>query len=117
MDVVACEEAAQRAALTVRSGGGPCFLEFRTYRFRAHSMYDPQLYRDKQEIEEWKQRDPITTFQARMQEQGLLADDDLKQIEDEIAKEIATAVEFAEGGEWEPVEDLTRFVYSEKEQA
>jgi TPP-dependent pyruvate/acetoin dehydrogenase alpha subunit len=117
MDVVACEEATQRAALAVRSGGGPCFLEFRTYRFRAHSMYDPQLYRDKQEIEEWKQRDPIATFQARMQAQGLLADDDLKQLEDEIAKEIAAAVEFAEGGTWEPVEELTRFVYSEKEHA
>ncbi|MGE0679367.1 MAG: pyruvate dehydrogenase (acetyl-transferring) E1 component subunit alpha [Candidatus Binatia bacterium] len=117
MDVVACEEATQRAALAVRSGGGPCFLEFRTYRFRAHSMYDPQLYRDKQEVEEWKHRDPITTFQARMQAQGLLTDDDLKQLEDEIAQEIATAVEFAEGGTWEPVEELTRFVYSEKEHA
>ncbi len=61
MDVLACEEAAHRAALEVRSGGGPCFLEFRTYRFRAHSMYDPQLYREKREIEEWKLRDPIAT--------------------------------------------------------
>lgn len=117
MDVIACEEATQRAVLTVRSGGGPCFLEFRTYRFRAHSMYDPQLYRDKQEVEEWKQRDPITTFQARLQEQGLLADDDFKQLEDEIAQEIDAAVEFAERGTWEPVEELTRFVYSEKAQA
>ena len=65
MDVVACEEAAQRAALAVRAGEGPCFLEFRTYRFRAHSMYDPQLYRDKREVEEWKKRDPIATFQDR----------------------------------------------------
>jgi TPP-dependent pyruvate/acetoin dehydrogenase alpha subunit len=80
-------------------------------------MYDPQLYRDKQEIEEWKQRDPLTTFQARMQAQGLLGDDDLKQLEDDIAKEITAAIEFAEGGTWEPVEDLTRFVHSEKEHA
>ena len=71
MDVVACEEAAQRAVSAVRVGGGPYFLEFRTYRFRAHSMFDPQLYRDKQEIEEWKHRDPIATFQARLQAQGL----------------------------------------------
>jgi pyruvate dehydrogenase E1 component subunit alpha len=114
MDVVACEEATQRAALAVRSGGGPYFLEFRTYRFRAHSMFDPQLYRDKQEVEEWKQRDPITNFQARLQAQGLVNDEDMKRIEDEIAAEITKAVEFAEAGTWEPIEDLTKFVYSER---
>jgi pyruvate dehydrogenase E1 component alpha subunit len=114
MDVLACEEAARRAALEVRSGGGPCFLEFRTYRFRAHSMYDPQLYRDKQEVEEWKQRDPIALFQTRLREQALINDDDLKQLEDEVAAEIAGAIEFAEAGTLEPVEDLTKFVYSER---
>jgi pyruvate dehydrogenase E1 component alpha subunit len=114
MDVVACEEATQRAALAVRSGGGPYFLEFRTYRFRAHSMFDPQLYRDKQEVEEWKQRDPLVTFQARLRAQELLNDEDMKRIEDEIAAEITKAVEFAEGGAWESVADLTKFVYSER---
>jgi pyruvate dehydrogenase E1 component alpha subunit len=117
MDVIACEEATQRATLAIRAGGGPCFLEFRTYRFRAHSMYDPQLYRDKQEIEEWKTRDPITTFQARLQTQGLLNDEDLKHIEEESAAEIAKAIEFAEASAWEPVEDLTKYVYSERGQA
>jgi pyruvate dehydrogenase E1 component alpha subunit len=112
MDVVACEEAAQRAALAVRAGGGPYFLEFRTYRFRAHSMFDPQLYRDKQEVEAWKERDPVLTFQARMQAQGLLDDADLKRIEDEAATEIAKAIEFAEAGTWEPAADLTKYVYS-----
>jgi TPP-dependent pyruvate/acetoin dehydrogenase alpha subunit len=112
MDVVACEEATQRAALAVRAGGGPYFLEFRTYRFRAHSMYDPQLYRDKQEVEVWKNRDPITNFQARLQTQGLVNDEDLKRIEEEIGAELAKAVEFAEAGTWEPIEDLTKFVYS-----
>ena len=82
MDVVACEEAAHRAALEVRSGGGPCFLEFRTYRFRAHSMYDPQLYREKREVEEWKLRDQITLFETRLREQSLINDDDVKQIEE-----------------------------------
>jgi pyruvate dehydrogenase E1 component alpha subunit len=117
MDVVACEEAAHRAVEAVRSGGGPYFLEFRTYRFRAHSMFDPQLYRDKQEVEEWKKRDPILVFQARMQELGLLHDEDLKQIEEDVAAEIAKAVEFAEAGTWEPVEELTKFVYSERTQS
>jgi pyruvate dehydrogenase E1 component alpha subunit len=114
MDVVACEDAARRAVAAVRSGGGPYFLEFRTYRFRAHSMFDPQLYRTKQEVEEWKTRDPIVTFQARLQEQGLASDEDLKAIEEDVAAEIAKAIEFAEAGTWEPVEDLTKFVYSDR---
>jgi len=114
MDVTACEEAAKRAALAVRSGDGPCFLEFRTYRFRAHSMFDPQLYREKQEAEECKKRDPIELYQNRLREQGALSDVDLKSIEDETAAEVAKAVEFAEAGTWEPSEQLTRFVYSDK---
>jgi pyruvate dehydrogenase E1 component alpha subunit len=114
MDVIACEEAARRAYLAVRSGGGPCFLEFRTYRFRAHSMFDPQLYRDKQEVEVWKQRDPIIGLQNCMQEQGMLTEQDVAQLEDEIAGEIADAVQFAENGSLEPIEELSRFVYSEK---
>ena len=117
MDVIACEEAARRAYLAVHSGGGPCFLEFRTYRFRAHSMFDPQLYREKQEVEEWKKRDPISALQSRMQEQGLLTEQDLTQLEDEIAGEITDAVQFAENGSLEPIDNLTRFVYSEKHSA
>jgi pyruvate dehydrogenase E1 component alpha subunit len=113
MDVVACEEAARHAYLSVHSGGGPCFVEFRTYRFRAHSMFDPQLYREKQEVEEWKKRDPIAILQSRLEQQGLLNAEELARFEDEIAAEIAEAVEFAEAGTWEPVEELTRFVYSE----
>ena len=113
MDVLAVEAAAQHAATAVRGGGGPHFLEFRTYRFRAHSMFDPELYRDKQEVEEWKKRDPIPGFSASLKERGLLTDSDLTQIELEVATEVAKAVDFAEAGTWEPVEDVTRYVYSE----
>jgi pyruvate dehydrogenase E1 component alpha subunit len=116
MDVLACEDTAERAGLAVRGGDGPCFIEFRTYRFRAHSMFDPQLYRDKQEVEEWKKRDPIPNFQQLLREQELLTDDDLKRIEDELAAEIAEAVEFAEAGTDEPIDQLTRFVYSDRKQ-
>jgi pyruvate dehydrogenase E1 component alpha subunit len=114
MDVLACEEATRHAYLAVNSGGGPCFLEFRTYRFRAHSMFDPQLYREKQEVDEWKKRDPIIGLQTLMQEQGLLAEQDVKQLEDQVTDEIGDAVQFAESGTLEPVAGLTRFVYSEK---
>jgi pyruvate dehydrogenase E1 component alpha subunit len=113
MDVLAVEEAARRAAGFVRFGAGPYFVEFRTYRFRAHSMYDPELYRDKAEVELWKQRCPIETFAARLQESGLLTDEERAQIEAAVDAEIADAIAFAEAGSWEPVEDLTRFVYSE----
>jgi pyruvate dehydrogenase E1 component alpha subunit len=113
MDVVAVESAARRAAGIVRGGGGPCFVELRTYRFRAHSMYDPELYRSKAEVETWKQRDPIATFSARLIEQRALDENGLARIETEIAAELDAAVAFAEAGTLEPVEALTRHVYQE----
>jgi pyruvate dehydrogenase E1 component alpha subunit len=114
MDVLAVERAARRAVEAVRSGGGPSFLELRTYRFRAHSMFDPQLYRDKSEIEEWKTRDPITKLANRMKDAGLAADEDVARLEAEIAREVESAVAMAEAAPWEPVEELTRFVYREE---
>ena len=114
MDVLAVETAAQNAATAVRAGQGPFFLECRTYRFRAHSMFDAELYRSKAEVEEWKIRDPIATLVQRLQEQGLLNDADVAHIEGQVAREIAQAVAFAEAGTWEPVEDVTRFVYSDR---
>jgi pyruvate dehydrogenase E1 component alpha subunit len=113
MDVLAVEDATKRAAIAVRAGGGPHFLEYRTYRFRAHSMYDPELYREKQEVEEWKKRDPITNLIERLKLQSLWQEEDWQHMEEEVAAEIAKSIEFAEAGRWEPVEELTRFVYSE----
>ena len=112
MDVTAVERAARRAAEAVRGGGGPHFLELRTYRFRAHSMYDPDRYRDKAEVERWKTRDPIAALTARLTRDGQLSEHDLEVFEKEIAAEIAQAIDAAEAGEIEPPEDLTRFVYS-----
>ena len=113
MDVLAVEEAARRAAAEVRGGGRPCFLELRTYRFRAHSMYDPDLYRSKEEIERWKQHDPIPALSARLQAAGILSDDEVEQFEQAIAQEIEDAIAFAEAGTLEPVDELDRFVYFE----
>jgi len=111
MDVLACRAAAQRAVDIARAGGGPCFVEFRTFRFRAHSMYDPELYRTKEEVERWKTRDPIDALARQLAETGMLADADRARMESEIAAEIDDAVAFAEAGTLEPVEELTRFVY------
>jgi pyruvate dehydrogenase E1 component alpha subunit len=117
MDVLAVADAAQRAALQVRAGGGPAFLELRTYRFRAHSMFDPELYRDKREVEAWKERDPILTFAALLEGRGLLDAAAREALEQEVARQIEAAVAFAEAGTWEPVEELARFVTSERSPA
>jgi pyruvate dehydrogenase E1 component alpha subunit len=112
MDVLAVEDATRRASDAVRAGGGPYLLEARTYRFRAHSMYDPELYRDKEEVERWKQRDPIVTYGARLAAAGILGDADRARGEAEVASEMEAAVAFAEAGPWEPVEDLLRDLYA-----
>jgi pyruvate dehydrogenase E1 component alpha subunit len=112
MDVLAVEAATFRAAEAVRSGGGPFLLEARTYRFRAHSMYDAELYRGKQEVEEWKKRDPLVTFQDRLRERGTLFDGAVAEMERTVAAEIDAAVAEAEAGPWEPVEDLTKDVHT-----
>jgi pyruvate dehydrogenase E1 component alpha subunit len=114
MDVLACAAAAQRAVEYSRAGHGPSFIEFRTYRFRAHSMYDPELYRSKEEVEQWKQRCPISTFTAKALAQQVLTEEDVQRLEAEIAEEIRAAIAFAEAGHLEPVEDLYRFVYSKR---
>jgi pyruvate dehydrogenase E1 component alpha subunit len=114
MDPVAVEAAAARAVDAVRSGQGPRFLECRTYRFRAHSMFDPELYRDKREVEAWKERDPIRTFAALLEGRGLFDPAAREALEQEVAHEVEEAVAFAEAGSFEPVADLARFVTSER---
>ncbi len=114
MDVVAIEAAAMRAVNAIRETGKPYFLEAKTYRFRAHSMFDAQAYRTKEEIEEWKQHGPVLRFREWMQSTGSLHDEDLAAIESRVAAEIDEAVAFAEAGTWEPVEMLTRDVYTER---
>jgi pyruvate dehydrogenase E1 component alpha subunit len=114
MDVTAVDEAAARAVAAVRDGGGPVFLELRTYRFRAHSMYDAERYRSKDEVTSWRSLDPIDTFSARLREAGLLDDDAVVALEKSVGDEIDAAIAFAEAGTDESVDELTRFVMSER---
>jgi pyruvate dehydrogenase E1 component alpha subunit len=114
MDVVAVEAAARRAVHAVRESHKPYFLECRTYRLRAHSMFDPQLYRDKSEVEAWRNKEPIARFQRWLQTNHMVHQDEVSRIEAEIDAEIAQAVDFAEAGTWEPVEQLTRFTYADR---
>ena len=98
----------------VRAGGGPHFLELRTYRFRAHSMFDPERYREKTEVSRWMERDPINMLRNALETAGQLTEKDWKKIQQDVDAEDEGGVEFAEGGTLEPVEELTRFVYSER---
>ena len=113
MDVFTVEHAVRDAAAYARAGQGPVFLEIRTYRFRAHSMFDAQLYREKAEVDEWQQRGPIVTLRNWLEAAGLMTEQDFQRIQREADAEVQQAVEFAEGSEWEPVEDLARHVYAE----
>ncbi|MBS2027649.1 MAG: pyruvate dehydrogenase (acetyl-transferring) E1 component subunit alpha [Deltaproteobacteria bacterium] len=115
MDVRAVERAAREAADRVRQGKAPFFLECKTYRFRAHSMYDPELYREKSEVEAWKKRDPVLTYAASLRQSGVLDADTERNLEQSLSRELDDAVRFAEQGTWEPETSLTRFVHAEKE--
>jgi len=111
MDVFAVREATRHAVAAVRAGEGPVFVEFRTYRFRAHSMFDPELYRDKAEVAEWRKRCPIDRLMRTAFEHEWLDGDAVAVIEREVSAEIDAAVAFAEAGTLEPVEELARDVY------
>ena len=112
MDVLAVARATDDAVAAIRGGGGPRFLEYRTYRFRAHSMYDPELYRTKAEVEQWRKRDPIPAYSDSLKRDGLLTDADVQRIEAGIAAELDDAIRFAEESPWEPAENLLTDVYS-----
>ena len=113
MDVQAVEAATKEAVDRIRAGEGPFLLECRTYRFRPHSMFDSELYRTKDEVARWRERDPIEQLAGRMTEAGLLDESGRAALEREVMAEVEAAVAFAEAGTWEPVEELTRFVTSE----
>jgi len=113
MDLMTVLNAANEAIERIRKTGGPYLLVCNTYRFRAHSMFDAELYRDKTEVEEWKKRDPIPSFEKQLSEMHIITENDIKQIEARIELEIQQAVDFAEAGTLEPIEELSHFVYSE----
>ncbi|MEE4119524.1 MAG: pyruvate dehydrogenase (acetyl-transferring) E1 component subunit alpha, partial [Paracoccaceae bacterium] len=117
MDVVAVEAAAGRAIARIRETGRPVFLECRTYRFRAHSMFDAQLYREKAEVEAWRGKGPIRRFQGWLLENGLIHEAEIGEIEAAVDAEIAEAVDFAEAADWEPVETLGRHTVADERPA
>lgn len=110
MNVLAVHVAAQQAVERVRGSGLPFFLELHTYRFRAHSMFDPELYRDKAEVERWKHHDPIAAFIGQLQAAQRMDADTLATLEQQVRTEVDAAVAYAEAGHWEPEAELLRDV-------
>ena len=111
MNVGAVEDAVAEAVNHVRSGRGPWLLEALTYRFRAHSMFDAELYRSKDEVKEWLKRCPISALIERGRAADALTQQDLDAIEADVAREVADAVDFAERAEPEPEAELGWAVY------
>lgn len=110
MNVLAVHESARQALAQVRETGTPFFLELHTYRFRAHSMFDAELYRDKAEVERWKKHGPIHTFTDRLKAAGMMSEADFEALDRAALAEVEAAVQFAEAGTWEPAERLLEHV-------
>jgi len=113
MDVLAVRKAVQKAVQHVREGKGPYFLEAVTYRFRGHSMADPELYRSKEEVQQWKGRDPISRFQRELEERGILDKGTLEKLENEVEKTVREAQRFAEESPDPDLASLHQHVYKE----
>jgi TPP-dependent pyruvate/acetoin dehydrogenase alpha subunit len=113
MDVLAVAESARQAVLSIRRGGGPVFLEFQTYRFRAHSMFDPELYREKSEVQAWKEKGPVIRLVAEIRKRYELSNESLEKMDREIDTLVEHAVASAEQSAFESPETLERFVTSE----
>jgi pyruvate dehydrogenase E1 component alpha subunit len=113
MDVELVHEAVGRAAARARKGDGPTFLEFKTYRYRGHSMSDPQKYRTKEEVAEWKQRDPVELIKDRILSNKLMTEADLDAIDAKIKEVVDASVKFAEESPFPQAHEAYEDVYAE----
>jgi pyruvate dehydrogenase E1 component alpha subunit len=115
MNVEAIHEAVAEAAARARRGDGPTLLEFRTYRFKGHSMSDPQKYRSKEEVEEYKQRDPIEQVLYTIRENELLSEVEIEAINKKVKSKVDDAVKFAEESPWPDGMDAFKDVYVQED--
>ena len=112
MDVLAVREVAERSVHKVRESGEPRFIEAITYRYRGHSISDPGQYRTKEEIEGWRERDPILRMETYFHENDMVTDDEIKAMRDEASAEIQEAVDFAESSPFPAPDELYADVYA-----
>ncbi|BAC90785.1 pyruvate dehydrogenase (acetyl-transferring) E1 component subunit alpha [Gloeobacter violaceus] len=113
MDVLAVRAVAKEAVERARTGGGPTLIECTTYRFRGHSLADPDELRDPAEKAHWRKQDPLPRLRVWLEEQGLASVEDLKRIEQEVRAEVDDAVQFAEDSPEPPLDELYRFQFAE----
>jgi pyruvate dehydrogenase E1 component alpha subunit len=115
-DVLAVYETSLEAVKRAREGGGPSLIECETYRFKGHARFDPAAYRTKEEEEEWKKRDPIKLWAARLTQSGIASEADLKAIQSAARKEVDAAVDFAMKSLPPELDLCRRFVFAEPAQ-
>jgi len=115
MSPEAVHNAVLRAANRAREKGGPTLLEIKTYRYKGHSMSDPQKYRSKDEVEEYKEKDPIDHVLNVLKTQYSVADADIEVINDRVKKEVEEAVQFAEESPWPSDDELLKDVYVQQD--
>jgi len=113
MDVLKVYEASKKAIETVRSGNGPFLLEFTTYRFRGHSMGDPERYRKQDEVKRWQENDPIGIFRKHLVENKLATDKVLDEVDAQVMDQVEQAVQFAESSPEPTLEDLYQDIYAD----
>jgi pyruvate dehydrogenase E1 component alpha subunit len=112
MDVIAMRRATQRAIERARQHSLPTLIEARTYRYMGHSMSDPGKYRTRAEIEKYQERDPIKLFRARLEENDLLTEDDVKQFEEQVREQVERSVKFADDSPYPQAEELMTDIYA-----
>ncbi|MCK5430478.1 MAG: pyruvate dehydrogenase (acetyl-transferring) E1 component subunit alpha, partial [Anaerolineales bacterium] len=113
MDLLTVREAAQKAMEYIRSGNGPYFLEIITYRYRGHSMGDPERYRESEEVQKWQENDPIGVYRKYLLEQKIATDEELIEIDAQANADVQAAIQFAESSPEPAPEALFEDVYAE----
>jgi pyruvate dehydrogenase E1 component alpha subunit len=115
MDMEAVHDAVARAVKRAREGDGPTLLEMKTYRYRGHSMSDPQKYRTKEEVEIYKEKDPIEIARLKLVEYFNVPDEEIEQINERVKLDVEESVQFAEESPWPDDDELYKDVYIQKD--
>ncbi len=111
MNAESVHEAVSRAVKRAREGGGPTLLEIKTYRYKGHSISDPQKYRTKEEVEEYKGKDPITNLLNTIQKNRIATDEEIEEINRRVDQAVAESVKFAEESPWPSDDEVLKDVY------
>ena len=115
MNVIKVHRAVAKAAKRARDGEGPTLLEFRTYRYKGHSMSDPAKYRSKEEVESYKDQDPIEQVKKMVLTKKILKQDDIDTIDQQIKDQVKKSVEFSENSPYPEPEEAYNDIYVQKD--